>query len=275
MGLGAITTQAKLYYADGGDALSLMLVRFLCSVTVIALLIGARRGRFAFERRLVRPVAVLGLVWSGSMICYLLSVQTVSVSLAVLILYSFPILVLAGAVRAGRVRPSARAAAWFLAAFAGLCLALFNGETQIDPLGAAFAACAALGSAYTFLAGARIAPKMDPMTLTLWVNATGIAIIVPLTWGEFQAPRTPGGALALAGATLCYVAAILCQFQALARVPAATAAFILNLEPLVSIALAMLVLGESLTPWQWVGAALVLAVLLASPRFLAAPSRRR
>jgi len=56
----------------------------------------------------------------------------------------------------------------------------------------------------------------------------------------------------------------LCQFQALARLPAAAAAFILNLEPVISILLAVLVLNEYLNSLQWLGVALVISVLLVS-----------
>ena len=92
--LGAITTQAKLFYADGGNALTLMLARFAASTLVFGLLIGLARQGFGVAREQRLSVALLGLVWSGAMICYLLSVESISVSLAVLILYFFPLLVL-------------------------------------------------------------------------------------------------------------------------------------------------------------------------------------
>ena len=70
----------------------------------------------------------------------------------------------------------------------------------------------------------------------------------------------------LGAATLFYIIAILCQFQALARLPAATAAFILNLEPVVSILLASIILKEQLSNLQWLGVILVISVLVASVR---------
>ena len=61
--------------------------------------------------------------------------------------------------------------------------------------------------------------------------------------------------------------AILSQFQALARLPAARAAFLLNLEPVVSILLARLVLGETLDAPQAAGVILVISVVILSLRF--------
>jgi len=68
--------------------------------------IGARvrrgqRGVCLVEARLRLPLALLGLVWSGAMICYLTAVETISVSLAVLILYFYPLLVLIYSVMRG------------------------------------------------------------------------------------------------------------------------------------------------------------------------------
>jgi drug/metabolite transporter (DMT)-like permease len=73
--------------------------------------------------------------------------------------------------------------------------------------------------------------------------------------------------LALGLATLFYLVAILSQFQALARLPAARAAFLLNLEPVVSILLASLVLQESLSVVQASGVLLVISVVILSLRF--------
>jgi drug/metabolite transporter (DMT)-like permease len=91
-------------------------------------------------------------------------------------------------------------------------------------------------------------------------------IIVPVAFTQFSLPNSSTGLIALSTATLFYMVAILCQFQALARLPATAAAFILNLEPVVSILLAVFVLHEYLNNLQWVGIALVIAVLLASIR---------
>ena len=85
-GLGAITTQAKIIYADGGNAMTVMFTRFLISTLIFGLLIALRRQSFKVDRPLRLPVAVIGLVWSAAMICYLLSVESISVSLAVLLL---------------------------------------------------------------------------------------------------------------------------------------------------------------------------------------------
>ncbi|MEM7563290.1 MAG: EamA family transporter, partial [Pseudomonadota bacterium] len=105
-GLGAITTQAKLVYADGGNALTLMLLRFLVSVIAfgLILLIGRHPFKVAADQR--TGLFLVGIIWSSAMICYLLSVERISVSLAVLILYTYPLQVLAYALLRHQLNPS-------------------------------------------------------------------------------------------------------------------------------------------------------------------------
>ena len=265
-GLGAITTQAKIFYAADGNALTLMLARFVASTLVFGLFLLLRRASFKVDRRQRLPLSMLGIVWSGAMICYLLAVETITVSLAVLILYFYPLLVLAYSVYRGQLKASVTLFALFCAAFVGLYLALSGGTITVNSTGLLFAALASCGAAFTFICGARVAPTMSPLLVTFWVNAAGLLMILPLMIGKLALPSATAGTLALGLATLFYLVAILSQFEALARLPAARAAFLLNLEPVVSILLASLVLNETLSPIQVSGVILVISVVILSLR---------
>ncbi|MCP3689163.1 MAG: DMT family transporter [Gammaproteobacteria bacterium] len=262
--LGSITTQAKLYYDAGGNAMTLMLVRFFVSTLVFGLFIFLRSQPFRVNRSERAGVTLIGCVWSASMICYLLSVETISVSLAVLVLYTYPLLVLLFAIISRQLAPSIRLSIMFLAAFAGLYLALFSGDIKLNSTGMVFVMLASLGAAYTFVKGAHVAPLMNPLLMTFWVNLIGLVMILPMIYSNLVIDLPPSAWVALAVATILYVIAIFSQFQALARLPATTAALILNLEPVVSILFAMLVLGEQLVPEQWFGVIIVITVLIAS-----------
>jgi len=266
-GLGAITTQAKIFYADGGNALTLMLARFAVSTIVFGLLLLMRRASFAIAKERRLPLGLLGLVWSGAMICYLTAVESISVSLAVLILYFYPLLVLGYSVMRGQLRASLSLVLLFCTAFAGLYLALSGGTVKVNLAGVLFAILASTGAAFTFICGARIATVISPLLVTFWVNAAGLLLILPMMPGELALPSTDAAILALGLATLFYLVAILSQFQALSRLPAARAAFLLNLEPVVSILLASLILKESLSTTQASGVIMVIAVVILSLRF--------
>jgi drug/metabolite transporter (DMT)-like permease len=269
IGLGSITTQAKIFYADGGNAMTLMAARFLISTLAIGMIIAFRRNAFNIDRRQRRSVFMLGFIWSGSMVCYLLSVESISVSIAVLLLYTYPLLVLIYTLLRRQISPSPALITAFCLAFLGLYLALSNGAARLDTTGLLFALLAGFGAAFTFIKGARVAPLLNPLVMTFWINAVGLIMIIPLIYSQFSLPTGASGLIALTAATLFYLIAILCQFEALARLPATTAAFILNLEPVVSILLAAIILQEQLAGMQWLGVALVISVLLIAIRFTA------
>ncbi|WP_344965004.1 EamA family transporter [Crossiella cryophila] len=76
-------------------------------------------------------------------------------------------------------------------------------------------------------------------------------------------PATTGGWLALAAIALaCTVGAVLSFFGALRRLGATPTATISTFEPVVTVLLAAVVLGEEFSGPQWAGAALVVAVVL-------------
>ncbi len=266
-GLGAITTQAKIFYTDGGNALTLMLARFLVSTLVFGLLLLVRRDGFKLASQHRIPLILLGIIWSGAMICYLVAVETISVSLAVLILYTYPLLVLAYSMFRRLLKPSLASITLFCAAFAGLYLALSGNAVTVDVNGILFAALASCGAAFTFICGARVAPSMSPLLMTFWINALGLLLILPMMIDKLALPAASTGTIALSLATVFYLVAILSQFEALARLPAARAAFLLNLEPVVSILLAQLVLNETLSNTQLSGVILVIAAIILSLRF--------
>lgn len=266
IGLGAITTQAKIIYSDGGNALTVMLARFAISTLVFGAIVLIKRDSFKVERQLISPLILVGVVWSVAMIFYMLSVESISVSLAVLILYAYPMLVLIYAMLRKQLKPSIQLLSIFGLAFIGLYLALSSGEIKLSVMGLVFASLASIGAAVTFIKGATVAPLVNPLLMTFWVSLIGLVIIIPIAFTQISLPESSTGLIALSTATLFYMVAILCQFQALARLPAAAAAFILNLEPVVSILLAVFILQEYLTGFQWLGVALVISVLLASIR---------
>ena len=118
-----------------------------------------------------------------------------------------------------------------------------------------------------------ISPKVvrnyHALGVTLHSNLIG-ACIIPLflpILGGFVLPETNAGWLGLSGLCIFYVIAILSMFAALLAAGAVPTSLIFNLEPVVAIAAAAILLGERLMPVQIGGVALVIgALMLASLR---------
>ena len=258
------TTFARLAYDGGSDPLTIVLLR--TAVFVIAVGVGMallRRLAWLGRRPLVATLwmavtlAVVALGYQGS-------VAYIPVGLAALIFYSFPLMVGLIAMAAGRDRLTLPKALALLAAFVGLGLALGPGSGLLDWRGIALALLAAVGMALTMTFGGEATRGQDALVMSLYTNfwmLIALALVAAFA-GSVAVPVTGLGMAGAAGVCLSYVVAYCCWYLALSLISPVRLAGLFNIEPLVTLVAAWLVLGERLSALQIVGAALVLASIL-------------
>ena len=258
------TTFAVYAYEGGSNPLTVVLVRTGAFVIVVGIILASlgRVGRL--RRRALADTLWMAATLAAVALGYQGSVAFIPVGLAALIFYNFPILVGLIAVAAGRDRMTAGKAAALLAALIGLALALSPGMGVLDWRGIALALIAALGMALTMVFGGDATRDEDALLMSLYTNAWMFAALAILTafTGSFDLPETRIGGLAVAGVCLTYVVAYVCWYLALALVKPVRLAILFNIEPVVTVLVAWLILGERLTALQLLGAALVLASVL-------------
>jgi len=257
------TTFAFLAYEGGSNPITVVLIRTATFVVVVGLIL-ASLGRWT---RLSRR-ALIGTLWMAVTLAmvslgYQGSVAFIPVSLAALVLYLFPLLVGLFAVVAGRDRVTAGKGAALVAAFLGLALALGPEFGVLDWRGIALALLAAAGVALTITFGGEAMRDQDPLLMSVYTNIWMLAVLtIPAAWGSFVLPVTPLGILGGTGVAATYVIAFVCWCLALTVVKPVRLAALLNIEPLVTLLVAWLALGEQLSALQFIGAALVLASIV-------------
>lgn len=268
------TNLARLAFEGGADAATLNAVRFAFTVLVLLLIASMRRRPAALERRQRLLACGLGVLFFLVSFGYMGAIQFIPVSVAVLLLYSYPMLV--GLIaRLSEREPLGRArAAALVLAFAGLALALgVDAQTPPDWRGVALVILGAVAMALLVTGSSRVMRRADPGTVNLHLMATGaVLFLVALPLGGAQHwPAGQGAWLAFAGAVLVFALAQLSLIAGIRRAGPVLAATLMNLEPLLTIALAVLFLGERLTRLQLLGAALVLAAIFLTSRGRPAP----
>lgn len=269
LSFGCLTTLASLYYRDGGNMLTMLAARFGFAACALLLLV---RGRAhpRLPRRHFAGVLGVGVCWSLGVACYLGSVHYIDVGIAALILYTFPVLVLLLSLAARELHSSIALWAVFIVAFAGLALMLLPSLRAYHRGGLLLAFASAALFAATFWAGARVSRGVPARMMALWITFIGLALAAPALYfsGAIAPPASGLGWLWLGAATFLYLIGVLTQFSALPRIGAARVSMMMNLEPVVSVALAVGFLGEWLSAPQWFGAAAVIAAMLMSKRVL-------
>ena len=258
---------SRLHFEAGSNPVTFLLGRYLIVVAALALglFVLGRLERVPRGRRAADLVlAGLANVAGGS--CLAFAIERIEVSLAVIVLYLFPLFTLLMSSALRRERPSATMLAALAVAFAGLCLALdVGGGSPPDPIGLAFAIGAATSIAFSFTWIEHRLGALTDGTRLLWLTAVGLvaAIALALLTDDVVWPLpSPDGWSTLLVATASFGAATAAMLLSVSRVGASATAMLMNLEPPVTVLLAVLLLGDTLGIVQIGGIALVLAAVL-------------
>jgi drug/metabolite transporter (DMT)-like permease len=262
---------ARFAYAGGADVLGVLISRFTVAGGVLALVMVATRRPWPRGRALAVAIGMGAIGYVGQAVCYFAALNYASAGLVALLLYAYPTLVCLLAAAFLGERLTRRRVALLVASFAGIALTLGGGHGT--PTGIALALAGAAFYSVYIVVGARELADTDALGSTTVVCLSAAATLVVASF--FRAPQFPGiwwgWAAAGAIAIVSTVVAILAFFAGLKRVGAATASIASTLEPVVTVALAWLLLGESLSPIQFVGGTLVLASAIWLAR---APTKR-
>jgi drug/metabolite transporter (DMT)-like permease len=289
IGYGSGPLFAKGVYASGVDWLGLLAWRFLIGALISwawLLPSGAnRRGLRALSQRRWLALLGLGAFFILNAATYYAALETVPASLAGLIVYIYPAVVAVLSIRFGRTLDGRRP--WLALAIvtAGVVLAIGGvPEGSVEPAGIALAIASPLIYSIYIILSARLAGERRGETAAsrsggaetppavaaaVMLSATLVvtwlvAIVrggVPLSPAVVPASAWPG----LIGiAVFSTAVAIQAFYAATARIGAAQTALVSTVEPIWTIVMASLLFGESLTPVQLVGGALVIGgVILA------------
>jgi drug/metabolite transporter (DMT)-like permease len=257
---GALAVLAKLAYVDGADPIGVLFGRFLIAGLAMLVLLRVRGQRLPRGRVLVALVLLGGVGYVGQSLTFFSAAALAPAGLISLLLYVYPAIVTIVSVVLFKESLGVVKVFALVIALAGTVLTL--GETgQAPPLGIALGLLSAAAYATYILVSSRVAPRAGAIpAATVVINAATVSYAVLAVVTRPALPRTTGGWLAVAGlALICTVVAFVTFLAGLERVGAADASTLSTLEPAVTIALAALLLGESVRAFQLVGGALILA----------------
>jgi drug/metabolite transporter (DMT)-like permease len=268
VGFGLMAVFAKKAYANDVSVLTLLALRFTIAAAAFWLIVAARRNRTAAPagKTVLAGLALGAIGYAAQSGGYFGALTRIDASLTALLLYVYPALVFLGALVLGRDHADRRRILALVLATGGAVLVLAgSGTGDLDALGVALG----LGSAFAYAAYILIAHGVthgvDPFRLSALI-ATGAATtlwIAGLVSGSLDLGFEPAGWAWLAGlALLCTVVAISAFLAGLPKVGPSTAAIVSTVEPIVSVAMAMLWFGERLGVIQIAGGALVLAAVV-------------
>ena len=262
--LGLNTTLARLAYEGGSNPGTVVFVRISLTAIAVGLLIAFTRRGFALPKAAILPLlgVSLSVVLQGT--SYLSSVSYIPVGLAVLLFYTYPLMVAAASQIIDRQKIEKARLIAFAAAFIGIGLAVGPSFNVLDWRGIVLALMGGFGVMTTFMFTSRALNHVKPTSVSFYSNlfAVPMMAVMMILLGGFQPPTTAMGIAGLTGVCLFYGLAILMLYAAIHSIGKTMTALLSNLEPLVSMIAAALILGETLSGIQYLGGLIVVISLL-------------
>ena len=206
---------APLVYDSGSNPLTYLTVRFLFFVAVCRLWFWMRGISTALPTRQRLTAYGVGAMYSLGAGSLLGAVAYIPVSMAVLILYLYPLLTMIATCALDRRRPQAIEVICLLIALMGLALALELTFSNLHPAGLGLAALAALAITTFVVGNGRSLQGLDITiaTFNTAVGALAVAAVATLATGSFALEISGSyGWLILACAVLSFTAAFFAIF---------------------------------------------------------------
>jgi drug/metabolite transporter (DMT)-like permease len=263
---GSLSIFGKLAYANGLGTAQTLAFRFLLAAIgmwVLATLFGQNPLRFK-TRELVVLIVLGAVIYTGQSLTYFIALRSLPASLVVLIAYIYPSLV----VVAGWLFLRRSVSIWhglaLAASFLGVGLLVGGAHFQVAWALAFAIASPAIYTGYILL-GERVmssVPAIGASAVIMSGAAVAFCVLAALQH-ELRTPVTLAGwGVAFGVALFPTMIAISFFLASLPRIGAALAALLSTVEPVVTIALAAVILGERLSAVQFAGGALILIAVI-------------
>ncbi len=271
LGRAAFTGRIPGLHLGAIDPLILSQSRTTLSLLVLLPTLLIRRGATALRvprADLIRflLLGVLGVAASNYL--YYLAIQRTNVAIAIILQYTAPVWVLLYTVLRGGPRPSFRRIAAVALAVAGCGLAVGlvgAGGLRLDALGVTAALLAAFSFAFYNVGGHSVLARYDRWKVLLWVLASAATFWIFINppwrvWAAHYGPQQWGFMLIFS--LVSVLGPFSCYFAGLQYLEPTRAVVASCLEPVFSIVIATIALGELLRPLQTVGIVVVLVAII-------------
>ncbi len=265
MALGLNSVFAKFAYRANLDPNTLTMLRLTVAALALWFIFLTRwRALIPIPRRALWGCILMGVANFLAQTSYYWGLTRISASLATLVFYLYPAVVILLLRLRGEALTTRRLAR-FGVALIGVALLMDIQGQSVDTIGIVLVFITIVAYSLHLVIGQFVVRNVAARTVVLYVISTMalLAIALRLLAGGSPLPATWAGWWPVLGIGLLGTAvARLVMFTAIKRVGSTQLALLGVVEPLMTVAVAYSFLGETLTPVQWVGGGFVLASLL-------------
>jgi drug/metabolite transporter (DMT)-like permease len=272
---GAMPIFAHFAYAANANPITILFLRFAIAAICLLIFLAVQRIPFPRGRNLLSLIVIGSVGFVLQSICYFTALTLAPASLVGLLLYLYPVIVTILSITLLK-EPSNRPKLIALGiAFTGLVLTI-GPELGGQVLGVLLGLASAMVYASYVIAGSSIMQKEEPLpACTVMIASAAIVFggLILVQGAEF--PETGEGWLAIGAiAIISTVLSIITLFAGMKWIGATNASTLSTWEPVMTVILAAMILGETITLFRIVGGLLILAaVIVLAKQELQLPAR--
>ncbi|MEK9846972.1 MAG: EamA family transporter [Rhodospirillaceae bacterium] len=255
---------AAVSFEAGASPLSLITGRMIITLIALFLFMTWCGRQIALPRHDRNFALGLGVLNGLMAYCLLSAFDKIAVGFAILVFYFYPLLTGLYAWITGQERLTRGLLLGLIGGFTGLVIALEVTGDNSNLFGLLFAAAASLLMAANALLSSRVLTPQNSLSVTLHMHIASalIFVIAFIIVGDAGLPQNTWGWVSYFSVPIFYMIGVTAFFYGISCIGAVRASVIMNLEPIGSIALGFIVLGQILSPLQLIGATCVILSLI-------------
>lgn len=260
---------AGVSYEYGANIHSLNLSRAAGFLACLGIAIKLKGVSITLPPRIRLAGIVIGILLCTEMYTLLGAIQTIPVALAVLIFYTYPMIIAIYRWIAGQEKFSWKSAILLSIVFIGLSVVLIDSPVALEKSGIILAIAAAFVMATMLIGSEHSLNHYDNHVVLFYslIVVTLVILALSLTAVDLQWPTGLTGWSMLAGSSIFYIVATFCLFKAVSLIGPLKTAIVDNTAPVWAILFGYLLLQQVLGSQQIFGVFIVmLAVVLLQPQ---------
>ena len=263
---GLVPSFSFISFGMGVATETLLFNKFLYAAIIMWAFLLIRRIRFRFSRRAALTMIVTCAGYIGMSTTLYISFDYISGSLATIVSFTFPAMIVAIEMVTGRERVRAAKILAVVLSFGGLCLIVWDPDMKANIIGIFFAFLAAVGYViYIFGLSAESVKKESSFAIAGYVmtSAAAVNFIRCAVSGKplFATEPAQFGMMILLS-VVCVFLAILFYAIGVRLIGPGNAALVNTLEPVLACIFGHFLVGDVMTGVMMIGSALVVAAVL-------------
>ena len=254
----------KLAHNTGLDSVSLLTIQYVIAVTLMFIVAFLKdRKKLHISKKQLFHMAILGAIGNTLMtVFYYMAFEYLPVAMVTMLLFTYPIMVFIYSVFFEKQKVDIRKIAAILCAFLGcvLTLNILSGELKYSMKGIIYGLLAAIFYAFMNLYSEKKLENVDALSINAYSTLFSLITLVVYKWPVFLFK----GQIRLDGLTYIIILAVLCEivpltllYAAIKHIGSLKVSIISNLEIPTAIVVSFVILKESVSIMQIIGAVLI------------------